>query len=44
MKELTIDQLTQLLQDEKCSWIEDVIVNWCEIKFKRIANKWIDWF
>ena len=36
---LTIEQLVELLKDEKCSWIEWVIVNWCEINFKRL-----DWF
>ena len=43
-KELTIEQLISILQDEKCSWIEWVIVNWCEVTFRRLKNKWLDWF
>ena len=42
--EITQEQLIQLLQDEKCSWIEWIIVNWCEVTFRRLKNKWLDWF
>lgn len=41
---LSLEQLVQLLQDEKCSWLEWVIVNWCEVTFRRLKNKWLDWF